>query len=750
MKGEVRTMTRPEVRQLVCAGALAGVLIGIVTMVAAQSPASDETFRGLIDPKNIGEYMRVMAARPHHLGSPYGKQNAEWILARFKEWGWDASIESYDVLFPTPKERVVELLGPTSFKATLQEPPVSVDPTSSQQAEQLPSFNAYSIDGDVTGPLVYVNYGRPSDYEELARRGISVKGAIVIARYGQSWRGIKPKVAAEHGAVGCLIYADPRDDGFSVDGVFPDGPMRNRDGVQRGSVMDMPTYPGDPLTPNVGATASAKRLDIKAVTTLTKIPVLPISYGDAQPLLMALGGPVVPADWRGALPITYRFGPSTARAHVKLAFDWSLKRANNVIARLPGSTYPDEWIIRGNHHDAWVNGAQDPGSGMSAELEEARALGELVKGGWRPKRTIVYAAWDGEEQGLLGSTEWVEDHEKELREKAAVYINSDGNGRGFLNAGGSHALEGFINNVARDIDDPETKESVWKRMQARALVGTAPGPRAEVRSRVDLRIGALGSGSDYSPFLQHAGVPSLNLSFSGLDESDGIYHSIYDDYYHFTKFLDTDFAYGRALAQTIGTAVIRLADADLMPFQFTHLADTTQAYVRELQTLLKERQDEVRERNRQIEDGVFAAIADRRRPVKAPVVEEVPPALNFAPLENAVAALTRAADRYRKAFGAARAKMTPEVARAVNLRLIQSERELTDAAGLPRRPWYRHLLYAPGYYTGYAVKTMPGVREAIEEKNYAEADAEIVRVARALEREKTLIEAAAADLEKVR
>ena len=737
-------------RQLVCAGALAVVLIGIVTMVGAQSPAPDETFRGLIEAKNIGEYMRVMSARPHHLGSPYGKQNAEWILARFKDWGWDARIESYDVLFPTPKERVVELLGPTPFKATLQEPPVSVDPTSSQQAEQLPSFNVYSIDGDVTGPLVYVNYGRPSDYEELARRGISVKGAIVIARYGQSWRGIKPKVAAEHGAIGCLIYSDPREDGFSVDGVFPDGPMRNRDGVQRGSVMDMPTYPGDPLTPNVGATPSAKRLDIKDVTTLTKIPVLPISYGDAQPLLAALGGPVVPGDWRGALPITYRFGPSTARVHLKLVFDWSLKRANNVIARLPGSTYPDEWIIRGNHHDAWVNGAQDPGSGMSAELEEARALGELVKRGWRPKRTIVYAAWDGEEQGLLGSTEWVEDHQQELRQKAAVYINSDGNGRGFLNAGGSHVLEGFLNNVARDIDDPETKESVWKRMQARALVGAAPGPRGEIRSRADLRISALGSGSDYSPFLQHAGIPSLNLSFSGLDEADGIYHSIYDDYYHFTKFLDTDFAYGRALAQTIGTAVIRLADADVMPYQFTHLADTAQTYVRELQALLKERQDEVRERNRQIEDGVFAAVADRRRPVKAPAVEEVPPALNFAPLENAVTGLTRAADRYRKAFEAARAKMTPEAARAVNVRLIQSERELTDAAGLPRRPWYRHLLYAPGYYTGYAVKTMPGVREAIEEKDYAEADVEIVRVARALGREKTLIEAAAADLEKVR
>jgi len=736
-------------KRLVQASALASVLVAVVN-VTAQSPAADVTFRGLIDAKNIGEYMRVMSARPHHLGSPYGKQNAEWILARFKEWGWDAKIESYDVLFPTPKERVLELLGPTPFKARLEEPPVAVDPTSSQTSEQLPSFNAYSVDGDVTGPLVYVNYGRPSDYEDLARRGISVKGAIVIARYGQSWRGIKPKVAAEHGAIGCLIYSDPRDDGFYVDEVFPNGPMRNRDGVQRGSVMDMPTYPGDPLTPNIGATAAAKRLDIKAVTTLTRIPVLPISYGDAQPLLAALGGPVVPGDWRGALPITYRFGPSTSRVHLKLAFDWSLKRANNVVARLTGATYPDEWIIRGNHHDAWVNGAQDPGSGMSAELEEARAFGELVKRGWRPKRTIVYAAWDGEEQGLLGSTEWVEDHEQELRDKAAVYINTDGNGRGFLTAGGSHALEGFINNVARDIEDPETKESVWKRMQARAIATAGAGPRAELRGRADLRIGALGSGSDYSPFLQHAGVPSINLAFGGLDESDGIYHSIYDDYYHFTKFLDTDFAYGRALAQTVGTAVIRLAESDVMPFQFTHLADTAQTYVRELQALLKERQDEVRERNRQIDEGVFASLADRRRPVSAPPAEQMPPALNFAPLENAASALTSAADRYRKAFESAQSKLTPESARAVNLRLMQSERQLTDAAGLPRRPWYRHLLYAPGFYTGYAVKTMPGVREAIEQKNYAEADGEIVRVAQALERAKALVEAAAADLERVK
>jgi N-acetylated-alpha-linked acidic dipeptidase len=434
---------------------------------------------------------------------------------------------------------------------------------------------------------------------------------------------------------------------------------------------------------------------------------------------------------------------------LKLAFDWSLKRAYNVIARLPGSTYPDEWIVRGNHHDAWVNGAQDPGSGMSAELEEARALGELVKRGWRPKRSIVYAAWDGEEQGLLGSTEWVEDHEQELRDKAAIYINTDGNGRGFLNASGSHALEALVNTVAKDVEDPETKTSVWKRLQARTIL-FAPAQRGEARSRPDLRIDALGSGSDYSAFLQHAGVPSLHLGFAGADSSEGIYHSIYDDYYHFTKFLDTDFAYGRALAQTVGTLVIRLAEADVLPFQFTNLADTTQTYVRELQALLREQQEQVRERNRQIEEGVFASVADRRRPVKAPVSEDVPPALNFAPLENAANALTRAADRYRKALDTAKPKISIESARAVNLRLIQSERQLTDEAGLPRRPWYRHLLYAPGYYTGYAVKTMPGVREAIEQKNYAEAETEIARVAKALERERVLLDAASADLERVK
>ena len=359
----------------------------------------------------LRETMRRLSARPHHVGSPYDKENAEWILARFKEWGMDARIETFGALFPTPKERLLEMVEPTRFVARLDEPALGIDPTSGQKAEQLPTYNAYSIDGDVTGPLVYVNYGLPEDYERLERLGVSVEGAIVIARYGNSWRGIKPKVAAEHGAVGCLIYSDPRDDGYFVDEVFPKGPMRPAPGVQRGSVMDFAaSSPGDPLTPGVGATPEAKRLALKDAASLTKIPVLPISYGDAQPLLAALGGPLAPSDWRGALPITYHVGPGPAKAHLKLAFRWDVKDLYNVVGRIPGSERPDEWVLRGNHHDAWVNGAEDPVSGVNVLLEEARALGELLKQGWRPRRTIVYCAWDGEEPMLLGSTEWVEAH----------------------------------------------------------------------------------------------------------------------------------------------------------------------------------------------------------------------------------------------------------------------------------------------------------------------------------------------------
>src|SRR6202050_3007511 len=500
---------------------------------AGQSERDWETkFRAITDTANLRKYMRRLSARPHHVGSPYDKDNAEWILARFKEWGLDAHIERFDVLFPTPKIRVLEMVAPTKFTAKLEEPALAIDPTSNQKSEQLPTYNAYSIDGDVTAPLIFVNYGLPEDYEQLDRLGISVKGAIVIAKYYHSWRGVKPKVAAEHGAIGCLIYSEPKDDGYTRDNVFPQGPMRNPDGVQRGSVMDFASSsPGDPLTPGIGATPGAKRLALKDAKSLTKIPVLPISYGDAQPLLAALKGPMAPEDWRGNLPISYHVGPGPAKVHLKLEFNWDTKPVNDVIAKIAGSVAPDEWVIRGNHHDAWVNGADDPLAGQVALLEEARAYGALIAKGWHPRRTIIYCAWDGEEPGLLGSTEWVETHEDELRQHAVAYFNTDGNARGFLSVGGSHVLEAFLNGVARDITDPETNGPVWKRMQAERLMrATSGGERAELRNRANLHIDALGSGSDYSPFLQHAGIASANLGYGGEDQG-GIYHSVYDDFY---------------------------------------------------------------------------------------------------------------------------------------------------------------------------------------------------------------------------
>jgi len=709
-------------------------------------------FRSVPSPDNLRDYMKHLSARPHHVGSPYDKENAEWILSRYKEWGWDAHIENFEVLFPTPKERLVELVEPTKFTAKLEEPTVPEDPTSSQHDEQLPTYNAYSADGDVTGPLVYVNYGVPEDYEKLERLGISVKGAIVIARYGASWRGIKPKVGAEHGAVGCLIYSDPHGDGYFQGDVFPAGAFRPLEGVQRGSVMDDTLYPGDPLTPGVGATKDAKRLALKDVQTITKIPVLPISYGDAQPLLAALKGPMAPEQWRGALPFPYHIGPGPAKVHLKVKSNWDIKTIYDVIARVGGSEYPGEWVVRGNHHDAWVNGAEDPISGQVAELEEARAFGELLKQGWKPKRTIIYCAWDGEEPSLLGSTEWAEEHAEELSRHAVAYLNSDSNGRGYLFVEGSHSLEKFINGVARDIEDPEKKISVWKRSQLKQIEdASSPEERQEARERPDLRIGAMGSGSDYGAFVDHLGIASLDLGYGGED-GGGIYHSIYDDFYWYTHFGDTSFVYGRALAQTAGTAVMRLADAELLPFDFSNFADTIHRYADDLKKLLKSKQDEIREQNKEIEEGVFTATADPQKTFVPPKPEEVPPYLNFAPLENATDALTQTAQRYRKAVEKANANGGAALASAalspLNALLVQSERKLTSPEGLPGRPWYKHEIYAPGVYTGYGVKTMPAVRESIEQKKWKQADEGIIEVGRILAAEAALINSAAAELEK--
>jgi N-acetylated-alpha-linked acidic dipeptidase len=705
----------------------------------------EKKFSEVPDTGRLRENMRRLTARPHHVGSPYDKDNAEWLLAQLKSYGLDAKIEEFQALFPTPKSRKLELLGPTKFTAKLEEPPIAIDPTSNQQSEALPTYNAYSKDGDVTAPLVYVNYGAPSDYEELERMGVSVKGAIVLARYGQTWRGIKPKLAAEHGAVGCLIFSDPKDDGYVRGESFPDGPMRPAEGAQRGSVMDMPVYPGDPQTPGVGAKPGTKLIPLDKVQTITKIPVMPISYEDATPFLKALNGEVVPENWRGGLPLTYKTGPSRVMAHLALAFNWDRKTLYDVVATIPGAKYPDQWVIRGNHHDGWVNGAGDPISGASPELEEARGLGELLKQGWKPERTIMYCWWDGEEPALLGSTEWAEFHAEELQKHAVAYFNSDGNGRGFFRAEGSHSLENFINSVVKDVTDPETGMSVWKRARLASQVRTGRGGEgggAEARTRPDTRIGALGSGSDYTVFIDHLGVPSANLGYGGEDEGGGQYHSIYDDFYWYTHFSDTDFVYGKALAQTGGLLMMRMADADVIPYQFTDQAETVHGYVTEIKKLADTMRMQTKERNMDIAEGAYKAAADPHKVSVPPPVEVVPPYLNFAPLDQASDDLTAAAAEYEKAFTAHAATAGNDV----NEELLKSERALLDKGGLPNRPWFENMVYAPGFYTGYGVKTLPAVREAIEQKEWPMVDTQITRTAEALEREVAVLKAATKEL----
>ena len=733
----------------------AATLAGFSAVTSKIEQEWEQKFRALPSPDNLRDDMKLLSAHPHHVGSVYDKNNAEWIASKFREWGWDTHIETFEVLFPTPKERVVELVAPMHVTAKLYEPAFPQDPTSSQQSEQLPSYNAYSADGDVTAQLVYVNYGVPDDYEQLARRGVSVKGAIVIARYGGSWRGIKPKVAAEHGAIGCLIYSDPRDDGYAEGEVFPNGAWRPPDGVQRGSVMDLPLYVGDPLTPGVAATPDAKRLDLKDVTVFTKIPVLPISYNDAWPLLAAIGGPVAPPAWRGGLGITYRIGPGPAKVHLKVKSNWDMKTIYDVIATIPGSTAPDEWVIRGNHHDAWVNGAQDPLSGLTAELEEARAFGELVKQGWKPQRTIIYCAWDGEEPGLLGSTEWVEKHAGELREHGVAYINSDSISRGYFSAGGSHSLQTFVNQVARDVTDPEKDISLWQREQLHLIANASGEERERLRARSTWPIEALGTGSDYTPFLDFAGVASVNLAFGGESEG-GIYHSIYDDFYWYTHFGDRTFIYGRALSQTAGLAVMRLADAELLPFNFSDLSATVQGYVTEIERLAESQANQIRERNREVSEGLFSATTDPTSNTSVlPQAEALPPKLDFGPLDSAVATLKRSADHYQQAFTHAGDADGTSIGRAagvkalnrVNQELLQAERAMTDPAGLPGRPWYKHQLYAPGFYTGYGVKTIPAVREAVEQKQWEVATRSIRSVAGVLENEAAVVDRAANDLD---
>jgi len=664
----------------------------------------EQAFRAIPSADNLRNYMRTISAEPHHAGSPGSMKVATYVLGQFKAWGLDARIEQFQALMPTPVERVVELLEPERYTAVLKEPAIPEAPDSGD-ANQPPPFNAYSADGDVTAEVVYVNFGVPADYEELTKQGIDVKGRIVIARYGGSWRGIKPKVASEHGAVGCIIYSDPRDDGYFKGDVYPKGPYRPEQGVQRGSVMDMPLYPGDPLTPGWASEKGGRQLPRSDAKTLVTIPVLPISSGDALPILRNLAGPVAPESWRGALPITYHLGAGPAKVHLKLAFDWQVRPLYDVVARIEGTRFPDEWIVYGNHHDAWVNGASDPTSGNVALMETARAFSELLKQGWRPKRTIILASWDGEEWGLLGSTEWAEKHAAELRDKAVAYINSDSNSKGWLNASGSHSLQALVSAVAQEVRDPKTDGTVLDALEKHQLEeAKTDEDKKKISARTGIELGALGSGSDYTVFIDHLNVASLNMGYGG-DGGGGVYHSIYDSFAWYTRFGDPDFAYGVALAQTVGTTIMRLADAAVLPFQFTDYATTIGRYIDELEKLRQER------------SGTM---------------------VDLKPLREANARLAAAARDYEKALdglaGVSSAALVSKKDQLASLnRLIYtSERRLGYEKGLPRRDWFTHLIYAPGFYTGYGVKTLPGIREGIEERTWSDAEAYVPITAAAI------------------
>ncbi|HEY2684606.1 MAG TPA: transferrin receptor-like dimerization domain-containing protein [Steroidobacteraceae bacterium] len=730
-----------------CTAIHAADITGFAPGAVAGELELEQRFDADLSAAELSGWMQQMASEPNHVSSPHDKANAEWQLQKFKEWGWDAAIESFSVLYPTPKEELVELVAPTHFKAKLFEPPVEGDPATVHNKDGLPPYNEYGADGDVTGELVYVNYGMPDDYKELERQGVSVKGKIALTRYGAGWRGLKPKLAYEHGAVGCLIYSDPRDDGYGQGDVYPKGGFRPKDAVQRGSVEDMTLYSGDPLTPGVGATQNAKRLAIKDAKVVLKIPVLPISYADAEPLLAALGGRVAPPGWRGDLPLAYHIGPGPAKVHMKVQSEWSMKTIYDVIAKIKGSEEPDRWVIRGNHHDGWVYGAADPLSGQVALMAEAKAIGKLVKEGFKPRRTLVYASWDAEEPGLIGSTEWAETHAAELKTKAVLYVNSDVNVRGFLHGEGSHALQRFTSEAARDVKDPETNTSVLGRAlihkRVSAYESGADAPRA---ANGDLVLAALGSGSDYTPFLQHLGVSALDLGFGG--ESDyGVYHSAYDSFEHYRRFDDPKFEYGVALAKVAGRLMLRTSQAELIPAQESDFASSMAGFNEELHKLADSERVKARELDKLFDEDAFQIATDPTRPRSPPPHESDVPYLNFSSLDNAVAKLEQSAKSFDKEYArllsSTEARDNAERDR-VNTALTTIEQTLTDPHGLPGREWYQHMIYAPGAHTGYGVKTMPGIREAVEERRWDEANQYIGVVSRALNAYSTRLDRAIA------
>jgi N-acetylated-alpha-linked acidic dipeptidase len=725
-------------------GSSPGGMLGFTSQGAASEHQLEKRFDSMLSASQMRAWLKRLSSKPNQVDSPHDKANAQWLLAQFKHWGWDAHIEKFDVLYPTPKKELVELTAPTHFKAQLHEPPVKGDPTSSLPGA-LPAYNIYSADGDVTGKLVYVNYGRPQDYKELKRLGVSVKGKIAIVRYGKEWRGLKPQLAYEHGAIGCLIYSDPRDDGYFRGDTYPEGGWRPSFGIQRGSVMEFQDhYPGDPTTPGYGSVPGAKHIPVKDAKTIQNIPVLPISYADATPLLKAMGGPVAPESWRGALGFTYHVGAGPARVHLVVKSNWDLKPVYDVIAELKGASDAGQWVIRGNHHDGWVFGAYDPLAGTVAMLGEAKAMGALYQRGWRPKRSIVYTSWDGEEPMLLGSTEWAETHAKALKQHAVLYLNSDTNERGFLFAGGSQSLGHLVDQVARGVSDPNTGVNVERRLRAHVLIEAAKknaSPRIKKLAKIihhggELPLSPLGSGSDYTAFLDHLGIATLNVGFGGRGDGGGIYHSRYDSFTHFVHFGDPSFQYEVALAKVAGHIVMRTANATVLPMDPHNLSDSLDRYVAQLQKHVKTMRQAAKQQQQLFARHAYKLNQDPLHPVAPPAKLSPVPDLTFHPLVSATQQLAHSAKAYEKAYQA-RADSGLDIPasqlRQVNALMGTMAQQLTNQQGLPGRAWYKNEIMAPGVFTGYGAKIFPAINQSLVARNWSAARQHARTVAKTLD-----------------
>ena len=678
----------------------------------------EESFRAVPAAASAREHLRQLTKEPHVAGTREDYQTALYVRDRLRAYGVAAELKEYSVLLPSPRQPThLELLAPRRERLLLREPVVAEDPSSASR-KIIPLFNGYSASGDVTAPLVYVNYGLPDDYEALKKINVDVKGRVVIARYGRSFRGVKAKVAEEHGATGLVIYSDPADDGYAQGDVYPKGPWRPEESAQRGSVMYLFEYPGDPLTPGAPSIPGTPRLRYEQATNLPRIPVQPISYGDARKLLAPLRGPVRPAGFQGGLPFAYHVG-GTADVRVRLKTDMEFKQTTiwNVIGRVEGAEEPDRWIVLGNHRDAWTFGAVDPNSGTTAMLEVARAFGELSKQGWRPRRTIIFGSWDAEEQGLIGSTEWAEENAAELKGKAVAYVNMDAavSGANF-GAASVPSLWKLIRAAARDVRDPKTGKSVYEAWQERARE-QQPQPELTDASGTDARIAeariaALGSGSDYTPFLQHLGVPAIDMGFGG---DYGVYHSAYDSFHWMEKFGDPKFEYHAAAAQIWGTVALRLADAPALPFDYADYAAQLRDFIGETVRTAQRRRladsfDSKAMFDAARELGEEAARTGARR---ADLIEEIE------------RSRVRADDTHPRAVARLR---------RLNDALLAAERALTDARGLRGRAWYKHQIYAPGFYTGYAAQPLPDLRQAVDDRNTANAREAAARIAEAIRR----------------